>query len=463
MRRQRVGGILLSAILVVSMIALGAGPGMVAADATVEEDVEEVNEDHIPVVNTLVEELNSELEHADEVEKTDPVEAETRAEAEAEADRLRDEIDRYPDDILGAVVTEINTESQNMIGQDIVEEPVETSDDAREVADDIEEEWGELAEEAYEGLREAADGLDQGESALESAIFILEGGAVGSIAGGPIEDADTGEPLEGVTVEIEDGAVTQSDEDGMFELNGVPEGEHTLIVHGDEEYTETVEVSEDEQSTAVEGVTLEVEEGDSGGDELLFGSTLLDIGSALAILILLIGIGFAAAGGLTHSREDMDTLDIEPLDLSLTAEDFKSTGKAVGFFAVAGIGLGITAYFVVGWAIVAFAHDVIPVGDLAQIVSLTLVAVVAPALAITYGAIEGTTSPSRERAARTMIAALVGTVLLVLFALVLVNFASTGEEVEASMWRAIGIAGIVGVISAIASSVGLKLRSTMSS
>ena len=465
MRRQHVGGMLLVLIMVVSVVAMGVGPGTVTADETVEDDVATVNDEYIPVVNELVSEANEELEEVDDVEKTDPVEAETRDEALDEADRLQGEIDRYPDDILGSIVEEINIQAEEEVGQyldgDLIDDPVETPDDAREQADYIEENFGDLsdeAERAYEGLRDAADGLEEGEDALESAIFILEGGSVGSIAGGPVEDTDTGEPIEGVTVEVEDGPSSQTDEDGMYEISGVPEGDHTLIVHGADEESEDVTVEEDEE-TAVEGVVIEAPEDDDEEDNnpgLLLGSVVLDIGSVLAVLTLVLGLAFAGVGALKHSQDE-NTLEIEALDLSLTMDDFRHTGKAVGFFVAAGVAIGLAAFFAVDWVVEIFGQDeVVPFDELAQLTALVLVFLVGPALGIVYGITEGRGDSSRERTTRTTIAALVGTVLLVILAMLIIGFAGDGGG-DMSVWTSIAIAGLVGVVSAIASVVGLAV------
>ncbi|TYL40685.1 hypothetical protein CV102_03740, partial [Natronococcus pandeyae] len=94
----------------------------------------------------IIETTNESLENVDDIETIDDIDGNT-------ADRLQDEI-------FTQVVEEINTQSQEILGEDIADD-VDTPEEARQEADEIEEEYGNAAEEAVDGLNNSADNIEE--------------------------------------------------------------------------------------------------------------------------------------------------------------------------------------------------------------------------------------------------------------------------------------------------------------
>lgn len=121
-----------------------------------EDAVTTVNDGAVASVNRNIEELNARLENVESIASLDEVEAGTAD----EAGRLESEADRLQNDIFTRMVAEINTQSRDIIGEDIADE-VSTPDEARAEGENIEEEYGVAAREAVVALNDAADTVEE--------------------------------------------------------------------------------------------------------------------------------------------------------------------------------------------------------------------------------------------------------------------------------------------------------------
>lgn len=145
------------------------------ADAVEEANaiVEEVNNGD-PSLSTT----NEQLENVASVGLVDPVEAGTVAEAGEEAQRLRDEVERIKTDLFTLIPEEINAQSNEQFGFDLIDPeniPFENSDGMRDQADEVEG----LSEEAAAALNGGADLADGIEAALNNAADILDSAVEG--------------------------------------------------------------------------------------------------------------------------------------------------------------------------------------------------------------------------------------------------------------------------------------------
>ncbi|MFC4541686.1 carboxypeptidase regulatory-like domain-containing protein [Halosolutus amylolyticus] len=451
MNRQQVGVFLLSTLLVLSSgIAVGVGPGTVAAQEFDESDVEEVNANAIADTNDRIEETNDGLENVEDVELVAEVEAETAAEAEAEAQRLREAATRVHDTMLDRVVDEINEQAQDRVGRDIANH-VDTAAEAREEADRIEAEYGHIsdgAKEAADSLRRTADRVEAIDDDLNAAANTLAMPDTGTVEGTVTDD--DGEPIEGVEIAaIESTGSTTSDEDGTYEIE-VGEGDQPIrfSTSGYETVEETVTV--EANGTAALDVSMAAEEDDAGGNGGdggadgdvaggALGSTVLDVGVLFAGVALVTGLALAVLGVAKRSNEAF-------VDL------LRKTGATIGFMAMVGVAIGAAGYLSVGWVEVTFDQAI--AGQLAPLIGLLVVFLVAPVLAIVLGLSEGRRRFSRLRLAGTTASSLIGGLFLVVLAMALISFSSDSEVATRNV---IAIAGLVGAISAIGSSVAMVI------
>lgn len=151
---------------------------------TVSEAVVQANA-VIEVLNTdeegSIATINASLEHMEGVDPIAPVEADSPVETAQEADRLREEVDRLTSEIFTQVPEEINIESQERSGIELLgaagtppPEEIETPDDAREAADALPS-LGADVEEAADALRATADIADAIDEQLHWAADLLDG------------------------------------------------------------------------------------------------------------------------------------------------------------------------------------------------------------------------------------------------------------------------------------------------
>ncbi|WP_265111614.1 carboxypeptidase-like regulatory domain-containing protein [Halosolutus halophilus] len=450
MNRQQVGVFLLSMLLVLSTsIAVGFGPGTVAAQEFDESDVEEVNANAIADTNDRIEETNAGLENVEDIELVAAVEAETATEAETEARRLREEATRVHDTMLDRVVEEINEQAKERAGVEIANH-VDTAAEARAEADRIEEEYGHIsdgADEAADSLRRTANRVEAIDEDLNAAANTLAGIETGTVEGTVTDE--NGEPIEGVEIAATEftGSAT-TDENGAYEVEiGVGEQPLRFSASGYETVEETVEVRANE--TAALDVSMATEEDGAGGDGDggadgddaggVLGSTVLDVGVLFAVVAL--GSGIALAGLGVAKRSDEAFVDV-----------LRKTGGTIGFMTMVGVAIGAAGYLSVGWVEVTFDQAI--AGQLAPLIGLVVVVLVAPVLAIVLGLSEGSRRFSRLRLAATTVSSLVGGVVLVLLAMTLIGLSSDSTVATRNV---IAIAGLVGAISAIGGGVAMVI------
>ncbi|MDZ7730469.1 MAG: carboxypeptidase-like regulatory domain-containing protein [Natrialbaceae archaeon] len=312
----------------------------------------------------------------------------------------------------------------------------------------------------WKGLRDAADGVETGEQNLREAINILEGTETATIEGGPITDANNN-PLENVPVRLEDGPSTSTDANGEFELSA-PVGTYTLIIgQGEDAHEETVELTDAGQTTTVEGIQLQAQNDDGGSGDgngpssgQILPSGVLTAGMVLSVLAVVLGLAIAGAGAMTHSR-DGEPLELDALDLTLSIENFKSTGKTVLYFAVSGIAIGFAGYVSIGWVLQTF-QGVPLLNDLSQLTGLLILFLVAPALAVAHGLSEGKTDWSRENIVLTAAGSLIGAVILIVLGTLIIGAATTTETPVGPM-DAVAIAGLVGTVSMLGALIGMVI------
>lgn len=155
------------------------GEGMGGEPGSIEEAVDQANNvigqinECGPETDLCLQSTNERLNHVEPIEFVEPVEASTPEEARQEAQRLRDEIDRLHNDITDKVPREINEQSLERAGFEIIEDvdQYETAEDFREDAPDMPNERARTA------MEDAADGMERLENRLTTVADNLEAAA----------------------------------------------------------------------------------------------------------------------------------------------------------------------------------------------------------------------------------------------------------------------------------------------
>ncbi len=462
MNRQHVWTFLLTAVLVVSVIAVG--PAAVVGEEFDDSVVEEVNDEEIAEANDGIEIINDGLENVADVETVATVEAENWDEAEAEADRLRDEPGELEDVILDQVVDEINVQAEDSIGQEIAED-VDTTEEAREEADRLRDVWGtaggEDIEEAAESLESAADRIDGFYGTLNDAANELDSPETGTLEG-TVVDSD-GEPLAGIDVDpIQSSESATTDSEGQYELEladgeqpiqfsaeGYETSETTVEIAADETTDEDSEIHESEDEDDDEAATGETESSDGA-----LGSTITTAGLALSGLALVSAIGLVGYGVVNRSKNQ-------------AVDHLQTLGAGIIFMIVSGLAIGSAGYLSIEWVLDVFSdgigglpEDMNVLEQLVPLVALVNVFLVAPAIAVVLGLTLGGRTYSRARVVGMTASSLIGGVALVILALTIIGLGTADSAIE--FVDVVAVAGLVGAVSALGSGIAMTVTGALS-
>lgn len=148
--------------------AEGSGPIASAVDEA-NTIIEQMN--HCgPQTDLCLENTNERLRNVEDIEYVEQVEASGPEEARQEAQRLRDEIERLHNDLREKVPQEINAQSQDQLGFDLIEDTdqYQTPEDFRQGAEELPN------DRAKRAMRDAANGMERIEETLTMAADGLE-------------------------------------------------------------------------------------------------------------------------------------------------------------------------------------------------------------------------------------------------------------------------------------------------